>query len=104
QLPIVGISDEGEARFARKRDHGLVGAQGIAEQPAGAERGGAGFEILQERRTDAMSLPAVVDRKAEFKTLRLRMEGIARLADDGLEAVGLHRRDHRETVILADMD
>ena len=69
QLPVAGIVGEGEAGFAGQPDHGVVGAQRIAEQALGAERGGAAFQIAQQRRTDALALPAVVDRQAELETV-----------------------------------
>src|SRR5882757_2224922 len=97
QLPVVAIVAEHKTGFARQADHGGVGAQRIAEQAGGAERGGAAFEILQERRADAVSLPAIVDRQAEFETPAVNMERIARLADDGLEAIDRHGSDNSET-------
>ena len=85
-------------------DHGLVGAQGVAEQAAGAERGGAAFQIAEQRRTDALALPAVVDRQAELETFGVGVERVAGFADDGLKAVDRHGRDHAEAVVLADMN
>ena len=70
----------------------------------GAERGGAAFEIFQQRRADALALPAVVDRQAELEAGGIGIEGVAGFADDGLEAVDHHGRDHAEAVGLADMD
>ena len=45
QLPVAGAVGEGETGFAGEPDHDVVGAQGIAEQAPGAERGGAAFQI-----------------------------------------------------------
>src|SRR5581483_10339102 len=56
-----------------------------------------------QRRADAMALPAVLDRQAEFQARILGMQGIARLADDGLETVDHHGRDHGETFDHSDM-
>ena len=58
----------------------------------------------QQRRADALALPAVVDRQAEFETCGIGLEAIAGLADDGLKAVDAHDRDHAETIVLAGMD
>src|SRR5437762_13936562 len=82
QLPIIGIVREGKTGLARETDHGVVGAQRVAEQPRGAERGGAAFEVLQERGADAMALPAVVDRQAKRETPAVSMKHVARLAGD----------------------
>ena len=73
----------------------VVGAQGIAEQALGAERGRAAFQIPQQRRADALALPAVVDRQAEFEARRLGFEPVAGFADDGLEAVDRHESRSR---------
>ena len=51
-----------------------------------------------------MALPAVVDRQAEFEAVRIGVERIAGLADDGLKAVDRHGGDYAEAVGLADMD
>ena len=104
QLPVAGRVGEGETGFAGEADHGVVGAQRIAEQPVGAEGRGAAFQIAEQRRADAMALPAVVDRQAEFETVGIGVEGVAGFADDGLGAVDGHDRDHAEAVGLADMD
>jgi len=85
-------------------DHDVVGAQGIAEQTFGAQRSGAAFQIPQHRRTDALALPAVVDRQPELEPCRIGFESIAGLTDDGLNAVDRHDRDHAETIILSGMD
>ena len=70
----------------------------------GAERRRAAFEIFQQRLADALALPAVVDRQAELDAGGVAVEGIAGFADDGLDAVDQHGRDHAEAVGLADMD
>jgi hypothetical protein len=82
----------------------VVGAQGIAEQPCGPERGGAAFEIPQQRRTDALALPAILDRQPELEISGVRLKSITGFADNGLDAVEGHERDHAEAVILAGMD
>ena len=51
-----------------------------------------------------MALPAVVDRQAEFDAGSVGVERIAGFADDGLDAVDQHGRDHAEAVGFADMD
>src|SRR3954454_20166675 len=51
-----------------------------------------------------MTLPSVVDRQPEFEARCLEIEGIARLADNGLEPVDLNGGDHAELIGLADMD
>ena len=60
--------------------------------------------LRSKRGADAMALPAVVDRQAEFETVGVGIEGVAGFADDGLGAVDAHDRDHAEAVGLADMD
>src|SRR5690606_1663131 len=82
----------------------VVGPQGLAEQPSGAERRRAAFEIFQDRRPDAAAVPAVVDRQAELEARRLIVKGITRLPDDGLTAVDFHGGDNAELIGLADMD
>ena len=93
---------EGVTGFAGEADHGLIGTQGVAEQPVSAERGRAAFEIFQQRLADAMALPAIVDRQAEFDAAV--HERITGFADDDLVAIDQHGRDHAETIGLADMD
>src|SRR5437868_11905596 len=66
QFPVAGARGEGVAGFAGETDHGVVGAQCVAEQVLGAERSRAAFENFQQRLADAVALPAVVDRQAEF--------------------------------------
>ena len=67
----------------------------IAEQSRGAESRGAAFQIRQQRGTNALALPAVVNRQAEFETFRIRIERVARFADDGLDATStVIGRDH----------
>src|SRR5262245_39957086 len=51
-----------------------------------------------------MALPAVVDRQSELESRALEIEGIARVADDGLVAFDLHSGDHGKLVGLANMD
>src|SRR5258707_8467994 len=104
QLPVAGAVGESETGFAGEPDHDVVGAQRIAEQPAGAQRGGATFHIPEQRRTDALALPTVVDRQAELETPGVSVERVAGFADDGLDAVEQHDGDHAEAVGLADMD
>src|SRR5215204_6071996 len=58
QLPVAGRLREGITGLAGKPDHGIVGAQRFAENASGTERGGAAFEIFQERLADAVALPA----------------------------------------------
>ena len=63
----------------------------------------AAFEIFQERLADAVALPAVVDRQAEFDLdCRRRMHNGPRRRC--LMTVDQHGRDHGETVGFADMD
>src|SRR5204862_1002561 len=62
QLPVVRMTGEGKTGFAGKRNHRLVGAQGIAEQARRAESCSAALQIAQQRRTDTLALPAVIDR------------------------------------------
>ena len=45
QPPVARAVGEGETGFARHANHHVVGAQRIAEQSAGAERGGAALKI-----------------------------------------------------------
>ena len=97
-----GRRHEGVAGLAGEADHGVIGAQGVAEQAVGAERSRAAFEIFQQRLADAVALPAVVDRQAEFDAAVL--ERVAGFADDDLMAVDQHGRDHAEAVGFADMD
>ncbi len=52
----------------------------------GAKRGGAAFQIPQQRRADALALPAVVDRHAELEARGIGLEAIAGFADDGLDS------------------
>ena len=47
QLPVVGMGVKAKAGLAGERDHGLVGAQGIAEQARGAESCGAALQIAR---------------------------------------------------------
>src|SRR5882762_6729825 len=68
QLPVARAVGEGETGLAGKADHGVVGAQRIAEQPFGTERCRAAFEVLEQCRTDTVALPAVVDRQAKLET------------------------------------
>jgi len=68
QLPVARAVGEGETGLAGKADHDVVGAQRIAEQPFGAERCRAAFEVFEQCRTDTVALPAVVDRQAELET------------------------------------
>ena len=104
QLPVVGVTREGKAGLARQAHHDVVGAQRIAEHASGAERSRPAFQIPQQRRSDALALPAVVDRYAKLDTCGVSVEAVAGLADDGLDAVDRHDRDHAEPVALADMD
>src|SRR3954469_8580890 len=100
QLPVAGTRAEDETGFARQRHHGLVGAQRVAEQALGAGRCGAALQISYQRRTDAMPMPAVLDRQAELATYCIGIEAVAGFADDRLEAVDRHRGDHAEAVAL----
>ena len=77
QPPVAGAVGEGEAGLAGEANHGVVGAQRIAEQSDGAERRRAAFQIAEQRRADAMALPAVVDRQAELEAIRIGVEGVA---------------------------
>src|SRR5204862_1487438 len=86
QLPVAGAVAEQVAGLLCQREHGLIGAQGVAEQFCGAKGRSAAFEILQKRRADAMALPSIVDQQSELETRCLEIEGVARLADDGLES------------------
>ena len=86
QLPVAGAVGEGKAGFAGKADHDVIGTQGIAEQALGAKRGGAAFQIPQQGRTDALALPAVVDRQPELETVGTGLERVAGFADDGLDS------------------
>src|ERR1700687_2179251 len=104
QFPVAGARHEGKTGFTCKPDHDFVRAQGIAEQPFGAERGGAALHIPQQCRTDARALPAVVDGQAELETIGIGVERVAGFADDALEAIDGHGRDHAEAVGLAGMD
>src|SRR6266567_3162075 len=104
QLPVARAVGKGETGLAGKADHDIVGAQRIAEQTFGAERCRPAFEVFEQCRTDALALPAVVDRQAELETRGIGIERVAGFADDGLDAIDWHRRDHGETVGLADMD
>src|SRR5229473_7403458 len=104
QLPVAGARHEGITGFAGKADHGGVGAQRIAEHTLGAKCGGTTFQIAQQRLTDALALPAIIDRQAELKTCRVRVKSVAGFANDGLNAIEQHRRDHAEAVAHADMD
>src|SRR5258708_7034725 len=63
QLPVARAVGEGETGLAGKADHDVVGAQRIAEQPFGAERCRAAFEVFEQCRTDTVALPAVVDKR-----------------------------------------
>src|SRR5450755_4061414 len=103
QLPVLAIVAEYETGFAREGDHRGVGAQRVTIQSLSSEGGGAAFEILQERRADAVSLPTVGDRQAELKTLAVGMERIARLAHDGLETIDGHGRNDCKALVRADM-
>src|SRR5882757_1092300 len=98
QLPVAGARHEGVTGFTGEADHGVVGAQRVAEQALGAKRSRAAFEIFQQRLADAMALPAVVDRQSEFDAAVL--ERVAGFADNDLMAVDWHRRDHAETIQL----
>src|SRR6187549_172551 len=60
ELPVAGRMGEGEAGCAGEAEHGIVGAQRIAEQPVGADGRGAAFQVAEQSRADAMALPAVV--------------------------------------------
>src|SRR6266446_6677546 len=104
QLPVAGARHEGKTRLAGKADHGGVGAQGIAEQTLGTECGGTAFQIPEQCRTDALALPAVIDRQAEFEASGVRLKGVGGFANERLNAIDQHGRDHAETVALADMD
>src|SRR5712664_476440 len=66
QLPVARAVGEGETGLAGRADNAVVGRQRIAEQTFGAERCRAAFEVFEQRRTDTMALPAVVDRQAEL--------------------------------------
>src|SRR5207248_658154 len=98
------MTGKGKTGFAGKRNHGLVGAQGIAEQARRAESCGAALQIAQQRRTDTLALPAVIDRQAELETIDIVVKSIAGFADDGLDAIDRHGRNHAKPVRLADMD
>jgi hypothetical protein len=104
QLPVIGMVDESETRFAGERDHGLVGAQRVAEHVLGTERGRAAFEILHQRGGDAVALPAIVDRQAELECGGFGMEGVARLGDDGLEAVDHLGRHNGKALARSDIE
>src|SRR5436190_672608 len=90
QLPVAGARHEGKTGLAGKADHGSVGAQGIAEQTLGTECGGTAFQILQQRRTDALALPAVIDRQAELEASDVSVEGVAGFANERFNAVDQH--------------
>ena len=92
------MPDEGKTRLARQRDHALVGALRVAEQPFRAECGGATFQILQKRRADARTLPAILDRQAEFETAICGIKDVAGFAHDGLEPVDLNGGDDGKAV------
>src|SRR5438552_9293631 len=104
QLPVAGARHEGKTGRAGKADHGGVGAQGIAEQTLGTECGRTAFQILQQRRTDALALPAVVDRQAELEASDVSVEGVAGFANERFNAVDQHGRYHAEAITLADID
>src|SRR5437764_7354891 len=103
QLPVVRIVREGVGGFRCESDHGIVGTQGVAEQARGTERGGAAFQVLQESRSDAVALPAIMDRKTELETSGIGVERVAGFADDGIEAVNIHGGDDAEALIFADV-
>src|ERR1700756_3191897 len=103
QLPVVRMLDEGEAGLPGERDHALVRAQRVAENALRTERSRPAFQVLQQRRANPKTLPAVLDRQAELETSGGGVEDVAGFADDGLEAFNLHRRNDRKTVPLADM-
>ncbi len=67
----------------------------------GAERGGSALQVLQQRRADAMALPAILHREAELDAVILGMKRISRLADDALDIVVGHARDEAETIVVA---
>src|ERR1700722_394245 len=104
QLPVVGVTREGKTGFARQADHNVVGAQRIAEHPSRAKRRCPAFQIPQQRRTDALALPAVIDRYAKLEACGVVLEPIAGFADDGLDTVDHHHSHDAEPVALAGMD
>ena len=85
-------------------DHGVVGAQRVAKDMLGTERGGAAFEIPKQCGGDAVALPAVADRQPEFERGALLVKGVARFGDDSLEAVNRHRGNDCEALALADLE
>src|SRR6476469_597942 len=104
QLPVAGRGREGKAGFASERDHDVVGTERVAEQTPGAKSSGAALQIAEQRRADAVALPAIVDGEAELEALGIGIEAIAGLAGDGLKPAAHNGRDHAETVVLAGMD
>src|SRR5205823_3523923 len=62
------------------------------------------FQVPEQRGRNAVALPAIVDRQAEFKRRTRFMEGIARLGHDGLETIDHRGGDDSETFALADLE
>ena len=91
-LPVARGGHESVAGLAGEVEHGIVGPQGVAEQVLGAGRGGAAFQVGEQRRDNALPLPAVIDRKPELETRAIRMKRVAGFADKGVEAIDFYRR------------
>ena len=97
------VLNKRKAGLARQRDHGFVGAQGVAEQAFGAERGRAAFRFSTAR--CRCRGPASGRRPTD----RIRSCGVGMEARSGLRrrwsrAVDHHGRHHAETFALADME
>ena len=99
------MSEERKTGLAGERHHRFVGTQGIPEQSRGAESRGAALQIREQSGTNALALPAVVNRQAELETFRIRIERVARFADESLHPfAGRYGCDQAEAVVFSDVD
>src|SRR3569832_1279394 len=71
QLPVVGMTGEGVAQLASQRNHHCVRAQRVAEHDVRAKHHHPTHKKTEQRRSDALSLPEIVDGDTEFETSAL---------------------------------
>ena len=69
QLPVAGRMGEGEAGFTGEAEHGVVGAQRIAEQPVGAEGPTIAIRYMKDNLDEALMFDYATARDHEAERM-----------------------------------
>ena len=104
QLPVLRILRKGETGFRARPIMASLERRVSPNSRFAPNAAPRHSRLPQQGRTDALALPAVIDRQPKLETVGIGVEGIAGFADDVSRAVDGHHPDHAETVALADMN